>query len=418
MGFLDKIGPAPDNRIPMASSDLHRKLNAEVEDRVREYLEGLRAELTRAHEEASRMLAGALAKFAGPLPEMVSAESVPEPAAAAPAPVSAAAPEAGRADLRKAIRSIDEATNQVEVLRAFLSVCRESADRVLLLVQKGDALAVWKAEGFDTSAEAFLRSTTLTPSSDPAVEAAMAGHPLLLPARARISRALAAGDARAGVLIPIVVREKTSALLYADSAGGAHGLDHENLALYCAIVGYAIDRLATRKLSLTPALQPFESWEGTGESTSPAAEELPAPAPASLGTAPEIAPAEIAPPPQKRKIDPSESTGGAYRPPAGVSSGGASRILRGPLASADDDPHEEARRIARLLVSDIRLYNEASLDEGRKHGDIYERLREDIERARQTYNERVPDSLRQSTNYFHEELVRSLADGRPEILGI
>jgi hypothetical protein len=93
------------------------------------------------------------------------------------------------------------------------------------------------------------------------------------------------------------------------------------------------------------------------------------------------------------------------------------RILRGPLAAVEEDPHEHARKIARLLVSDIRLYNEAAIEEGKRHNDISARLRDDIDRARQTYNERVPDSVRSTTNYFHEELVRSLADGNPDALG-
>jgi hypothetical protein len=44
-------------------------------------------------------------------------------------------------------------------------------------------------------------------------------------------------------------------------------------------------------------------------------------------------------------------------------------------------------------------------------------MRDDIDRARQTYNERVADSVRSTTDYFHEELVRSLADGNPDALG-
>jgi hypothetical protein len=93
------------------------------------------------------------------------------------------------------------------------------------------------------------------------------------------------------------------------------------------------------------------------------------------------------------------------------------RVLRGPLAAVEEDPHEHARKIARLLVSDIRLYNEAEIEEGKRQRNIYSRLRDDIDRARQTYNDRVPESVRATTNYFHEELVRSLADGSSEALG-
>jgi hypothetical protein len=49
--------------------------------------------------------------------------------------------------------------------------------------------------------------------------------------------------------------------------------------------------------------------------------------------------------------------------------------------------------------------------------DLYERLKDDIERSRQVYNERTPESVRLDTNFFQDELVRILADGRPEVLG-
>jgi hypothetical protein len=91
------------------------------------------------------------------------------------------------------------------------------------------------------------------------------------------------------------------------------------------------------------------------------------------------------------------------------------RSLRG-----GDDPQraiDDARRIARLLVSEIKLYNERKVAEGRAAGDLYERLRDDIERSRQVYAERTPEHIRATSDFFHEELVRILAEGRPEALG-
>lgn len=95
------------------------------------------------------------------------------------------------------------------------------------------------------------------------------------------------------------------------------------------------------------------------------------------------------------------------------------RRLAGPLARVTgDERHEEARRFAKLLVSEVKLYNERAVLEGREHGNIYERLKEDIDRSRQMYDERIPEDVRASSNFFHEELVRILANGRVEALGI
>ena len=86
-------------------------------------------------------------------------------------------------------------------------------------------------------------------------------------------------------------------------------------------------------------------------------------------------------------------------------------------APGDEAQHEEARRLARLLVSEIKLYNEKKVEDGRVANDLYERLKDDIERSRQVYDERTPANVRQDTNFFHDELVRILADGRAEALG-
>jgi hypothetical protein len=76
--------------------------------------------------------------------------------------------------------------------------------------------------------------------------------------------------------------------------------------------------------------------------------------------------------------------------------------------------HEDARRFARLLVSEIKLYNEAKVLEGRKNRDLYQQLRDDIDRSRKLYTERHPDA---PPDFFNDELVRILADGDAAALG-
>jgi hypothetical protein len=78
---------------------------------------------------------------------------------------------------------------------------------------------------------------------------------------------------------------------------------------------------------------------------------------------------------------------------------------------------EGARRFARLLISEIKLYHEAQVDEGRRARDLLVRLQPHIQRARMLYEERVPPDVRGSADYFEEELVRTLADGDPVLLG-
>ena len=79
--------------------------------------------------------------------------------------------------------------------------------------------------------------------------------------------------------------------------------------------------------------------------------------------------------------------------------------------------HNDARRFARLLVSEIKLYNENKVAEGRSQRDLYERLREYIDRSREMYDKRVKPEVAKKYDYFHHELVNSLAEGDTEKLG-
>jgi len=119
------------------------------------------------------------------------------------------------------------------------------------------------------------------------------------------------------------------------------------------------------------------------------------------------------------EAEPGALAGGSVevRPPTDVE--GPGRAFSGGVRATEGDPrHEEARRLARLLVSEIRLYNEEEVEAGRRTGDVYDRLKEDIDRSRQMYEERVDPEVRESTDYFYQELVRNLGGGDSKALGI
>lgn len=90
-----------------------------------------------------------------------------------------------------------------------------------------------------------------------------------------------------------------------------------------------------------------------------------------------------------------------------------------PIEVSDEErrPHNDARRFARLLVSEIKLYNEQQVTEGRQTGNIYQRLRDAIDRSREMYDKRVQPPVAEKFDYFHYELVNSLADGNVDHLG-
>jgi hypothetical protein len=90
-----------------------------------------------------------------------------------------------------------------------------------------------------------------------------------------------------------------------------------------------------------------------------------------------------------------------------------------PIEVPDDERriHNDARRFARLLVSEIKLYNEKKVIEGREARDLYDRLREAIDRSREMYDKRVQPPVAAKFDYFHYEIVNALAEGDSERLG-
>ncbi len=81
------------------------------------------------------------------------------------------------------------------------------------------------------------------------------------------------------------------------------------------------------------------------------------------------------------------------------------------------DQLQAARRYARLLVSEIRLYNEGAVRVGRERRDILVRLEAEIERARRLFDERVAATVEGRDALFQQELAQTLADGDPALLG-
>ena len=79
------------------------------------------------------------------------------------------------------------------------------------------------------------------------------------------------------------------------------------------------------------------------------------------------------------------------------------------------DTHERAKRLARLIVADIVLYNQAKIDEGIKEDTVFDILADDIDIARRYYEKHVDPAVSQEANYFELALVDILVKGRQGI---
>jgi hypothetical protein len=462
------------------TDDRLKLLEAEIERRLVERFAALRDEFDRLRLESDRRWAGFLDRFEQKFTGIVPPELMLAPPAFAPAPAPAPAP--GRVSVDDARKLDEAPNQVEVLHRFLDGCLRHASRVALIVSRGGGlsvwkALGFSDHGGDDEGA----RRATLSVDQGSALSRVLEGKGCLLESGNPISAALGASDAARAVLIPMVVKEKISGAVYADAAPGDESrFDPDAIALATFVAGLVVDRLALRKLVPAPALRALESAAAPSAEPSlelaaepeeiapkspdafrtqmmPAAQPsaskpVPMPTPDSISV--EEEPASPPPPSwtgdagpaaadqsgpfgrptdlgvrasreamsaQSPEAESSSAPPPAPRPSIGLArpSTGARR-LAGPLAPAEtgDERREEAHRFAKLLVSEIKLYNEKQVQAGRQQGNLYELLKEDIDRSRQMYDERIPEDVRASSNFFYEELVAILADGRAESLGI
>ncbi len=73
---------------------------------------------------------------------------------------------------------------------------------------------------------------------------------------------------------------------------------------------------------------------------------------------------------------------------------------------------ERSKRLARVFVSDILVYNQEKRDKGLASGDLMTVLGPEIKKAWEAYKDKVGREFVQSTDYFRDALNEILADGQ------
>ncbi len=76
---------------------------------------------------------------------------------------------------------------------------------------------------------------------------------------------------------------------------------------------------------------------------------------------------------------------------------------------------DEARRLARLILSDIIIYHSAKVERGIRDDDFFELLKDEIQEGRTYYESRVPPRVRHDTEIFTETLQQFVQMKREEL---
>jgi hypothetical protein len=66
---------------------------------------------------------------------------------------------------------------------------------------------------------------------------------------------------------------------------------------------------------------------------------------------------------------------------------------------------DEAKRLARTILSDILLYNQAKVKEGIEKDSLFDVLSEELAEGKKYYETMVDEGIRQSSNLFNEAIV-------------
>ncbi len=370
--------------------------------------------------------------------------------------------------LARAVRTVLEQKDQLSVLEALLEGALLFGDGAVLFVLKDVNLGGWRAggriEGSRAKSVHFPLSAKNTLARSLRDREALCVTGDYSDGDNVLFDKLGSGRPAGFVAVPLVIREKAQAVLFGAGFDDRNSLGQPELEAYRALAAAATsairniqgrsrqesgeDRAALRPVPPVPS-PPAEPPARETRISSPADEDRlpetsapsPVPPPAAEPVAhvppvtrqPAPVPADAAP----RTVAQSNKPRSQWFTPTSRSStlglresGSRQRdgfgLLRPEADGGEDESlgpdeqelRDDARRFARLLVSEIKLYNEAKVTEGRQERDLYHRLRSDIERSRQMYNERVPPSIAAKTNYFMDELVSILAEGDRSTLGM
>jgi hypothetical protein len=339
---------------------------------------------------------------------------------AAPIHLPAHASDGGGADfldpLLGLLKTSAQGGGQREILISLLAAARSCYPRTVLFILRGNALVHWRADGATDDIPGHLS----IPSGGDHILARALGSGALHVAGANgpgfvVSEALGGHLPGRAAAIPLEIRGRTVAVLYGDDGGSGSAVSETGFEVIGRIGTLALESLASTRRSRTASPQvhaqgrvSMPQIEPVHESRTDIAARSRASATIALALPHTQEPSPGSPTP------PEEAEMQALLGDVDVT----------PRREAGDDgqspderrQHQDARRFASLLVSELLLYNEESVILGRKHHDLLRRLSKEIEKSRQAFAARVPAHLKGATRYLDEEMVRVLAEGDPDLL--
>lgn len=330
-------------------------------------------------------------------------------------PAAAASGEAGAGSapsdgLVQAISTIHAGSTQKEILKALLDTGTSYASRVALFVVKSGSATGWQARGFGE--DEAIKDFPLDMSGGPGAHAYQ--NRVVTPANIaemdrRFVKQFGGPENEQILVLPLVLKDKVAALLYADG-GAENRLDASALEILVLSTSAWLEVASLRKQAAQRDMDSAPAMERPMPPPAPVQTVSSFSDPFASHTPKHVAKAVPEPEPAAEVVEvaSSASASAAAAPAADPFAG---------MSAEDADTHRKAQRFARLLVDEIKLYNQAKVNEGRRNKDLYDRLKEDIDKSRSTFQKRYGSTAAASGDYFQKEVVRSLAEDDASVMG-
>ncbi len=107
--------------------------------------------------------------------------------------------------------------------------------------------------------------------------------------------------------------------------------------------------------------------------------------------------------------------GASLRPASGKSSSALPDWAQ--LSREEQELHLRAQRFARVRVAEMRLYKSQAVRSGRSQKNLYAALKPEIDAAREAFQRDFTAASPAMPDYFHLELIRTLANDDVAVLG-
>ncbi|MEE8160948.1 MAG: hypothetical protein V3T61_04865 [Acidobacteriota bacterium] len=287
--------------------------------------------------------------------------------------------------LNSAIQKLSGCQEQEQILDAFLEKAQSIVSRGVLFLKREESYVPWKAFGLVLEQVEIVK---IDDHGSPVARAARQSKILVLEEESESPLPWPAPEqqsSRISVCLPLSFESFVPVVFGGDSPPPV-SLDSLEILSHLAV-------LVLKNHSLQRLLQ-------SDDRTTPGTEHPDSAEPQVQAPPPDSAPGLAASP---------------QEPDTGLAESLTSEAGERVPSEAEEAQQAEARRLSRLLVSEIKLQQGEEISLGREKKDLYSRLKEEIDSRRRRYQEGIHSDVRR--DYYHEEIVRILAADDDTLLG-